>query len=94
VGKSDEAKDLNYVYWSFFPAKGNHLLSEPYYDNENNWTITFDLNKNQLRARTATFTVQVASMRIANGNAKWTPVKGGINDLPWTVNVNGAYEST
>ncbi|KAH7110011.1 hypothetical protein B0J13DRAFT_662488 [Dactylonectria estremocensis] len=94
VGKSDEAKDLNYVHWSFFPAKGNHLLSEPYYDNVNNWTITFDLNKNQLRARTATFTVQVAGMRSANGNAKWTPVKGGINDLPWTVNVNGAYEST
>ncbi|KAL2679216.1 hypothetical protein Neosp_009983 [[Neocosmospora] mangrovei] len=94
VGKSDEAKDLNYVHWSFFPSKGNHLLSEPYYDNVNNWTITFDLNKNQLRAKTATFTVQVAGMRSANGNAKWTPVKGGINDLPWTVNVNGAYEST
>ncbi|KAM0420460.1 hypothetical protein ACHAPT_011752 [Fusarium lateritium] len=95
VGKSDEAKDLNYIHWSFFPSKGNHLLSEPYYDNVNNWTITFDLNKHQLRsAKTATFTVQVAGMRSANGNAKWTPVKGGINDLPWTVNVNGGYEST
>ncbi|KAJ3545112.1 hypothetical protein NM208_g2678 [Fusarium decemcellulare] len=95
VGKSDEAKDLNNIHWSFFPAKGNHLLEENYYDNVNNWTITFDLSRNQLRsAKTATFTVQIAGTRTANGNAKWTPAKTGMSNLPWTVNVNGGYEST
>ncbi|KAM5349778.1 hypothetical protein ACJ41O_006283 [Fusarium nematophilum] len=95
VGKSDEAKDLNYIHWSFFPAKGNHLRSENYYDKVNNWTITFDLTKNQLRAsKTATFTVQIAGTRAPNGNAKWTPSNSPWSNLPWTVNVNGGYEST
>ncbi|QPC80168.1 hypothetical protein HYE68_010920 [Fusarium pseudograminearum] len=96
IGKDDEAKDLNYVHWSFFAAKGNHLRSENYYDNVNNWTITFDLSKNQIKnAKTATFTVQIAGSRTGNGNAKWTPVKDRFNsNLPWTVNVNGGYEDT
>lgn len=95
VGESDEAKDLNYIHWSFFPSQGNHLRSEPYYDNVNNWTVTFDLEESQLSGATeATFTVQVAGTRTANGNSKWEPVEGGINNLPWTVNVNGGYEST
>lgn len=95
VGESDASTGLNYIHWSFFPSQGNHLRDEPYYDNVNNWTITFDLEESQLSsAETATFTVQLAGMRSANGNAKWSPVEGGINDLPWTVNVNGGYEST
>lgn len=95
VGEGDEAKDLNYIHWSFFPSKGNHLRSESYYDNVNNWTVTFDLEKEQLSgAKEATFTVQIAGTKTANGNAKWTPVEGGINNLPWTINVNGGYEST
>ncbi|KAF4341179.1 rhamnogalacturonate lyase C [Fusarium beomiforme] len=96
VGNDDEAKDLNYVHWSFIAAKGNHLRSENYYDNVNNWTITFDLSKSQLKGvKTATFTVQLAGVRTGNGNAKWTPVKDRFNsNLPWTVNVNGGYEDT
>ncbi|KAF4974546.1 hypothetical protein FZEAL_8570 [Fusarium zealandicum] len=97
VGENSEAEDLNYMHWSFFPAKGNHLRSEPYYEKVNNWTITFDLTKSQLRAaKKATFTVQIAGTRTANGNAKWTPVKGAKygSNLPWTVNVNGGFEST
>ena len=95
VGESDEAKDLNYIHWSFFPSQGNHLRDEPFYDNVNNWTISFDLAAEQLdAAETATFTVQLAGMKAANGNAKWTPVEGGMNNLPWTVSVNGGYEST
>ena len=95
VGESDEAKDLNYIHWSFFPSQGNHLQDEPFYDNVNNWTISFDLAAEQLdAAETATFTVQLAGMKAANGNAKWTPVEGGMNNLPWTVSVNGGYEST
>ncbi|KAL4915245.1 galactose mutarotase-like domain-containing protein [Aspergillus aurantiobrunneus] len=95
VGQSDPAKDLNYIHWSFFPSQGNHIRSEPYYENVNNWTITFDLSGRELaRTKTATFTVQLAGTRNANGNAKWTPAETGLNDLPWTVNVNGKYEDT
>ncbi|RBQ76985.1 hypothetical protein FVER14953_12368 [Fusarium verticillioides] len=96
VGKDQEAEDLNYVHWSFIAAKGNHLRSENYYDNVNNWTITFDLTKPQLKnVKTATFTVQLAGVRTGNGNAKWTPVNDRFNsNLPWTVNVNGGYEDT
>ena len=95
VGESDEAKDLNYIHWAFFPSQGNHLLDEPVYENVNNWTLTFDLAAEQLsNAEKATFTVQFAGMRAANGNSKWNPVEGGINDLPWTVSVNGGYEAT
>ncbi|KAL4993983.1 galactose mutarotase-like domain-containing protein [Aspergillus recurvatus] len=95
VGKSDPAKDLNYIHWSFFPSQGNYLRSESYYDNVNNWTITFDLTSAQLRnTKTATFTVQLAGTRNANGNSKWNPDPAKYNNLPWTVNVNGAYEDT
>ncbi|KAL4787748.1 galactose mutarotase-like domain-containing protein [Aspergillus varians] len=95
VGKSDPAQDLNYIHWSFFPSQGNHLREEPYYENVNNWTITFNLTSQQLQnTKTATFTVQLAGSRNANGNAKWTPAESGLNDLPWTVNVNGKYEDT
>ncbi|KAL0934674.1 rhamnogalacturonate lyase c [Colletotrichum truncatum] len=94
VGKSKEAEDLNYIHWSFFPAKGNHLRQENYYENVNNWTITFDLQKDQLsRAKTATFTVQIAGTKTANGNTKWTEIQP-FGNLPWTVNFNGLYEST
>ncbi|KAF9894931.1 hypothetical protein FE257_004553 [Aspergillus nanangensis] len=95
VGKSSEARDLNYIHWSFFPSKGNHLRSEPYYENTNNWTITFDLSKQQLRnTRTATFTVQIAGTKTTNGNDKWGVTDDPYSNLPWTVNVNGRYEST
>ncbi|KAL4911415.1 hypothetical protein BDW74DRAFT_8124 [Aspergillus multicolor] len=95
VGKSDPATDLNYIHWSFFPAQGNHLRNESYYENVNNWTITFDLSQSQLRnTKTATFTVQLAGTRNANGNSKWNPDPADYNNLPWTVNVNGVYEDT
>ncbi|KAL4864029.1 hypothetical protein BDV12DRAFT_201531 [Aspergillus spectabilis] len=95
VGKSDPAKDLNYIHWAFFPAQGNHLRTENYYDKVNNWTVSFDLSSSQLRnAKKATFTVQIAGTKTANGNSKWTPVPGAYSNLPWTVNVNGKYEDT
>lgn len=96
VGESKEAEDLNYIHWSFFPAKGNHLRNESVYENVNNWTIAFDLSKSQLsRAKTATFTVQIAGTKTANGNSKWTIMDHPYSNLPWTVNVNdGSYEST
>ncbi|KAF4896246.1 putative rhamnogalacturonate lyase C, partial [Colletotrichum viniferum] len=95
VGQSDEAQDLNYIHWAFFPARGNHLREENYYDNVNNWTITFDLTKDKLdAAKTATFTVQIAGTKTANGNAKWTVSGHPYSNLPWTVNFNNLYEST
>ncbi|KAK1147163.1 hypothetical protein N8T08_001902 [Aspergillus melleus] len=96
VGKSKESEDLNYIHWSFFPANGNHLRNESVYDNVNNWTIAFDLSKSQLsRAKTATFTVQIAGTKTANGNSKWSIIDHPYSNLPWTVNVNdGSYEST
>jgi rhamnogalacturonan endolyase len=95
VGQSSEAQDLNYIHWSFFPSKANHLRSEPYYENVNNWTVTFDLEKEQLGdASTATFTVQIAGTKTANGNNKWALLDHPYSNLPWTVNVNGVYEET
>ncbi|KAF9878370.1 rhamnogalacturonate lyase C [Colletotrichum karsti] len=95
VGNSQEAEDLNYIHWSFFPAKGNHLRAENHYANVNNWTIIFDLDKNQLsQSQTGTFTVQIAGTKTANGNAKWTVSGHPYSNLPWTMAVNGAYEST
>ncbi|OLN87140.1 putative rhamnogalacturonate lyase C 6 [Colletotrichum chlorophyti] len=95
VGKSQEARDLNYIHWSFIPAKGNHRRQENYYENVNNWTIVFDLDKDQLsQSKSATFTVQIAGTKTANGNAKWTVSNHPYSNLPWTVNFNGVYEST
>lgn len=95
VGESQEDQDLNYIHWSFIPAKGNHLRQENYYTNVNNWTIVFDLDKDQLsRSQTATFTVQIAGTKTANGNSKWTVSDHPYSNLPWTVNFNGVYEST
>ncbi|KAF6843841.1 rhamnogalacturonate lyase C [Colletotrichum musicola] len=95
VGKSDEARDLNYIHWSFIPAKGNHRREENYYENVNNWTVVFDLDSNRLSgAETATLTVQIAGTKTANGNAKWTVSGHPYANLPWTAGVNGRWEST
>ncbi|TDZ20599.1 putative rhamnogalacturonate lyase C [Colletotrichum sidae] len=95
VGESDEGRDLNYIHWSFIPAKGNHLRQENYYDNVNNWTVVFDLDAEKLSAaKTATFTVQIAGTKTANGNAKWTVSDHPYANLPWTFDFNGAYEDT
>ncbi|KXJ85533.1 rhamnogalacturonate lyase [Microdochium bolleyi] len=50
VGKSDPAKDLNYVHWSVFGGYANSLRTEPYVGNGNvnNWTIQFDVDKHAL----------------------------------------------
>ncbi|KAI6783044.1 uncharacterized protein J7T54_002206 [Emericellopsis cladophorae] len=96
VGESREDLDLNYIHWAWWPSKGNYLRDTPVYDNVNNWTVTFDLAAAQLRDRaTATFTVQVAGTKTANGNDKWKVSDHPFANLPWTVGVNGgAYEAT
>ncbi|KAI9154966.1 rhamnogalacturonate lyase c [Paramyrothecium foliicola] len=95
VGESSEAKDMNYIHWAFFPSRANHRRTESVYENVNNWTITFDLEDRQLaNTDKATFTVQVAGTKTANGNNKWAQLDHPYSNLPWTVNVNGVHEET
>ncbi|KAF3908756.1 hypothetical protein ABW21_db0201177 [Orbilia brochopaga] len=88
VATSDYSKDMNYVHWSVFGGFANSLRTQPYYENVNNWTISFDITAVQVkRKKTATFTVQLAGVKTAAGN---TDVSGQPwSDLPFTVNVNG-----
>ncbi|PGG95777.1 hypothetical protein AJ79_09877 [Helicocarpus griseus UAMH5409] len=90
VGESDPGRDLNYIHWSFFGGKGNSERPEPYYENVNNWTILFDASQSDLQDKTqATFTVQLAGAKTANGNLdSWNAEEPWVN-LPLTVNVNG-----
>ncbi|KAI5853650.1 polysaccharide lyase family 4 protein [Durotheca rogersii] len=96
VGESKEAEDFNYVHWSFFPGRSNFLRPQPYYENVNNWTIQFNLSDDQLAgAKTATFTVELAGVKTANGNNKWASLPGEkYSNVPYTVAVNGADVET
>jgi rhamnogalacturonan endolyase len=92
VGKSDVAKDLNYVHWSAFGGKGNSLRPTPYYGDGdvNNWTIIFDVEQAQIeRKRLATFTVQLAGAKTAAGNTDVYNASEPYSNMPYTVNVNG-----
>ncbi|KAI1200381.1 polysaccharide lyase family 4 protein [Nemania serpens] len=91
VGESTESEDFNYIHWSWFPGYANYVRPEPVYENVNNWTIQFDLSKSQLAgSRKATFTVDLAGAKTANGNNKWTPLPGEkFTNVPYTVAVNG-----
>lgn len=101
VGESDEAQDFNYVHWSVFGGKGNWLRPDPVYENVNNWTVRFDLSREDLfgvggsdgaaaAATTATLTVQLAGVKTANGNDRWADKPDEpYSDLPFTVAVNG-----
>ncbi|KAI1310900.1 rhamnogalacturonate lyase [Xylaria venustula] len=91
VGESSAGEDLNYIHWSWFPGYANYLRPEPVYDNVNNWTIRFDLAGAQVAgAQTATFTVQLAGAKTANGNNKWTALPDEpYSNVPYTVAVNG-----
>lgn len=97
VGESDEGVDFNYIHWSVFGGRGNFVRPEPVLDNVGNWTVEFDLTQQQLRrGKTATFTVQLAGAKTANGNNKWAGQLPGepYSNLPYTVALNGAQEET
>lgn len=88
VGKSDPAEDFNYIHWAVISHVGNSFRNETYYDNVNNWTVSFDLSSRQLLAtRTATLTVQFAGAKTGRNNPKFV-------DLPYTLNVNGGDVET
>ncbi|KAI3343939.1 rhamnogalacturonate lyase [Ustulina deusta] len=91
VGESTESEDLNYIHWSWFPGYANYLRPEPVYDNVNNWTIRFDLSGPQLAGSDrATFTIDLAGAKTANGNNKWAALPGEpYSDVAYTVAVNG-----
>lgn len=66
IGKSDIAKDWNYIHWSVFGP--NFVRKTAAWDNMNNWTINFDYARkviNPKLASTATFTVQLAGAKTA-----------------------------
>ncbi|KAH8167182.1 polysaccharide lyase superfamily 4 [Xylaria polymorpha] len=91
VGESVESEDFNYIHWSWFPGYANYLRPQPVYDNVNNWTIQFNLSDSQLAgAQKATFTVDLAGAKTANGNNKWTALPTEkYSNVPYTVAVNG-----
>ncbi|KAI1426184.1 rhamnogalacturonate lyase [Xylaria sp. FL1777] len=91
VGESSAREDFNYIHWSWFPGYANYLRPEPVYDKVNNWTIRFDLSGAQLAGSpTATFTVELAGVKTANGNNKWAALPDEpFSNLPFTVAVNG-----
>ncbi|KAI0022748.1 rhamnogalacturonate lyase [Xylariomycetidae sp. FL0641] len=92
VGEGDVAADLNYVHWSVFGGYGNSIRADPYYGdgNVNNWTLIFDLEKDQLQDKEqATFTVQLAGAKTAAGNTDVFNSSEPHADLRYTVNING-----
>ncbi|KAJ2990863.1 hypothetical protein NUW58_g2747 [Xylaria curta] len=91
VGESRESNDFNYIHWSWFPGYANYLNPKPVYDNVNNWTIQFNLSSSQLTgSQKATFTVDLAGAKTANGNNKWASLPAEkYSNVPYTVAVNG-----
>ncbi|KAH6669756.1 rhamnogalacturonate lyase [Plectosphaerella plurivora] len=97
VGESREEVDFNYVHWTVFGGRGNFVRPEQVRDGINNWTVAFDLARDDLgAAETATLTVQLAGVKTANGNNKWGGLLPGekYSNLPYTVSLNGAAEET
>lgn len=92
VGKSDPAKDMNYVHWSVFGGYGNsrRTVQETGNGNINNWTISFDVAQSDLAGTSnATFTVQLAGAKTAAGNTDNYNATQLWNNIPYVVNVNG-----
>lgn len=90
VGRDDASQALNYVHWSIFGGKANHVRPDPVYENINNWTILFDTQAHQLKnKKSATFTVQLAGAKSAAGNTDVYNASEPYSNLPYTVRVNG-----
>ena len=88
VGKSNPAKDLNYVHWSVFGGYANSIRTEPYYQNVNNWTIGFNVKDKDLKEKKkATFTVLLAGAKTGAGNTDNSTQP--FANLPFTVALNG-----
>lgn len=89
VGKDDVSQDLNYVHWSTFGGYANSLRSKAYYENVNNWTILWDMEKEQFEnKREVTFTIQLAGAKTAAGNTDVYNASEPYSNLPYTVVIN------
>ncbi|KAG9232785.1 family 4 polysaccharide lyase [Amylocarpus encephaloides] len=67
VGKSKEVEDLNYVHWSVFGGYASSIRTVPRWENVNNWTLLWDMEKKQSKGKKATFTVQLSGAKTAAG---------------------------
>ncbi|KAB5595921.1 Rhamnogalacturonate lyase [Ceratobasidium theobromae] len=95
IGKSDIAKDWNYIHWSVFGP--SYTRKTAVWDNMNNWTINFDYTpqKSNKKVSTATLTIQLAGAKTASGNTdvdngQWTNfdlnvVVNGNSPLPFHI---------
>lgn len=92
VGESDEAKDFNYIHWSVFGGYANSVrpVQVEGDGNINNWTISFDVEENDLSGtQEATFTIQLAGAKAATGNSDAYNSSQAYNNIPYNVVVNG-----
>lgn len=92
VGRSDEARDLNYIHWSVFGGYANSRRPEQVEGDGrvNNWTVAFDVDAADLRgAEAATLTIQLAAAKGASGNTDVRNATQEWSDLPYVVVVNG-----
>ncbi|CAE6450587.1 unnamed protein product [Rhizoctonia solani] len=86
IGKSNVAKDWNYIHWSVFGP--SYTRKNAVWDNMNNWTINFDYSRKASKANsTATFTVQLAGAKTASGNTDVD--NGAYTNFDLNVIVNG-----
>ncbi|QRW06593.1 rhamnogalacturonate lyase [Ceratobasidium sp. AG-Ba] len=87
IGKSDIAKDWNYIHWSVYGP--SYTRKNAVWDNMNNWTINFDYNQtsNPKVNSTATLTIQLAGAKTASGNTDVD--NGAYTNFDLNVVVNG-----
>lgn len=72
-----------------FGGYANWVRPEPYYKNVNNWTVLFDIEKQDLRKKQqATLTIQLAGAKTAAGNTDIFNASQPYSNLPYTVVVN------
>ncbi|KAL5332018.1 hypothetical protein ACEPPN_001561 [Leptodophora sp. 'Broadleaf-Isolate-01'] len=90
IGESEASTDFNYVHWSVFGGYADSLRPGPVWENVNNWTILWDMEKDDFqKKRLATFTVQLAGAKTAAGNTDVFNASEPFANLPYTVSVNG-----
>ncbi|KAG8758733.1 hypothetical protein FRC12_009931, partial [Ceratobasidium sp. 428] len=88
IGKSDIAKDWNYIHWSVFGP--SYKRTNAVWDKMNNWTINFDYKQKTINpnfASTATLTIQLAGAKTASGNTDVD--NGAYTNFDLNVIVNG-----
>ncbi|KAG8701655.1 hypothetical protein FRC09_005214 [Ceratobasidium sp. 395] len=88
IGKSDIARDWNYIHWSVFGP--SYKRTNAVWDKMNNWTINFDYKQKTINpnfASTATLTIQLAGAKTASGNTDVD--NGAYTNFDLNVIVNG-----